>query len=201
MKIISFCPLVGWKYLHLTHLAACWVFQRAVTIDPFLWTFHSPSNTVRPWGLPWEESLFGPVTGPPFPQALLHFCPCSSFRQKQLWVRVFDCGMATPSLLFMPGFSTRSRGALLVYSLHCRAFHLGSLPLSPESLLPIPDLWYILEGPPNSYLPRLPLSILFAGPHWATIQAAYTSWCEAPNTYTAEDCWDWTQSEKMHLTL
>ena len=22
-----------------------------------------------------------------------------------------------------------------------------------------------------------------------------------PNTYTAEDCWVWTQSEKMHLTL
>jgi hypothetical protein len=25
--------------------------------------------------------------------------------------------------------------------------------------------------------------------------------CEAPNTYTAGDCWVWVQSEKMHLTL
>jgi hypothetical protein len=34
-----------------------------------------------------------------------------------------------------------------------------------------------------------------------TDQAAYISWYEDPNTYTAEDCWVWVQSEKMHLTL
>jgi hypothetical protein len=27
--------------------------------------------------------------------------------------------------------------------------------------------------------------------HWTTNQAAYTSWYEAPNTYTAEDCPVW----------
>jgi len=37
---------------------------------------------------PWDGSQVGPVTGPPFPQSLLHFCACSSFRQEQFWVRV-----------------------------------------------------------------------------------------------------------------
>jgi hypothetical protein len=37
--------------------------------------------------------------------------------------------------------------------------------------------------------------------HWITNQAAHTHWYEAPNTYTAEDCLVWVQSEKMHLTL
>ena len=31
----SFCPLVGYKYLHLTLSAACWVFQRADMIGSF----------------------------------------------------------------------------------------------------------------------------------------------------------------------
>ena len=34
-----------------------------------------------------------------------------------------------------------------------------------------------------------------------TNQATYSSWYEAPNTYTAEDSWVCVQSEKMHLTL
>jgi hypothetical protein len=37
--------------------------------------------------------------------------------------------------------------------------------------------------------------------HWITIQAVYTSCYEASSTYTAEDCWVWGQSEKMHLIL
>jgi hypothetical protein len=49
--VSSFCPLVGCKYLHLTLLAACCVFQRTVTIGPFLWALHSLSNNVRPWDL------------------------------------------------------------------------------------------------------------------------------------------------------
>jgi hypothetical protein len=44
--VTSFCPLVGCKYLHLTHSAACWVFQRAVMMGPFLWACHSISNSV-----------------------------------------------------------------------------------------------------------------------------------------------------------
>ena len=34
-----------------------------------------------------------------------------------------------------------------------------------------------------------------------TNQATYTSWYEAPHTYTAEDSWVWFQSEKVRLTL
>jgi hypothetical protein len=50
--VSCFCPLVGCKYLHLTLSAVCWVFWRAVMIDPFWWVFHSLSNSVRPWDLP-----------------------------------------------------------------------------------------------------------------------------------------------------
>jgi hypothetical protein len=45
------------------------------------------------------------------------------------------------------------------------------------------------SGPPRSFK------------HWATKKAAYTSWYEAPNTYTVEDCWVCVHSEMMHLTL
>jgi hypothetical protein len=37
---------------------------------------------------PWAGAHFGSVTGPSFPQDPLHFCPCNSFRQEQLWVKV-----------------------------------------------------------------------------------------------------------------
>jgi hypothetical protein len=60
--VTSFCPLVGCKHLHLTLTAACWVFQRTVTIGPFLWAHHSISNSARPWGLPW--SSFSLVSSP-----------------------------------------------------------------------------------------------------------------------------------------
>ena len=46
-----FCPLFGCNYLPLTLSTACWVFQRAVMIGPFLWALHSLSNSVRPWDL------------------------------------------------------------------------------------------------------------------------------------------------------
>ena len=50
--VCCFCLLVGCKYLHPTLSAACWVFWRAVMIDPFWWVLHSFSNNVRPWDLP-----------------------------------------------------------------------------------------------------------------------------------------------------
>jgi hypothetical protein len=52
LGVSCFSPLVGCKYLHLTLSAACWVFQRAVMLGPFLWVLHSLSNSVRPWDLP-----------------------------------------------------------------------------------------------------------------------------------------------------
>ena len=50
--VSCFCPLVGCKYLHLTFLAVCWVFWSAVMPGPFVWVFHSLSNSVRTWDLP-----------------------------------------------------------------------------------------------------------------------------------------------------
>ena len=47
----------------------------------------------------------------------------------------------------------------------------------------------------NSYGPLRSLK------HWTMNQAAYNSWYEATNTYTAEDCQVWVQSEKMYLAL
>jgi hypothetical protein len=45
------------------------------------------------------------------------------------------------------------------------------------------------------------LDLLRSLRHWTTNREAYTSWYEANNTYSAEDCWVRIQSEKMHLTL
>ena len=36
--------------------------------------------------------------------------------------------------------------------------------------------------------------------HWATNQAAYTSWSKCPDTYKAEDLQVWPKWERMHLT-
>jgi hypothetical protein len=80
--VSSFCPLVRCKYLHLTLSGACWVFWRADMIGPFC--EHSIASVIVS-GLgvcPWPGSHCGPVSGPSFPQAPLHFYPCSSFRQE-----------------------------------------------------------------------------------------------------------------------
>jgi hypothetical protein len=73
-----------------------------------------------------------------FPLSLLQFCPCSSFRQEQFWVRVFDCGMGTPSLHLKPCLSTGGG----VPSTYFWSFHLNSFPLSSESLSPPRSLVY-----------------------------------------------------------
>jgi hypothetical protein len=44
----------------------------------------------------WAASQFESTTGPSFSQAPLHFHPCSSFRQEQLWVRILTEGWQTP---------------------------------------------------------------------------------------------------------
>jgi hypothetical protein len=105
--VSSSYKLVGCKYLHVTLSAACWVLGE-VTIGLFLWALHSISNSVRLWApLPASPARFqlGPATGPPLPLAYLQFCPFSSFRQKQLWVRVWLWdGNPIPQL--MPYLST-----------------------------------------------------------------------------------------------
>jgi len=37
--------------------------------------------------------------------------------------------------------------------------------------------------------------------HWTPARQHTPADTSPPNTYTAEDCRDWVQSEKMHLTL
>jgi hypothetical protein len=95
---------------------------------------------------PWAGSHFGPVAGPSFPQASLHFHPCNSFRQEQLWVRVVTVGWF-PSPSF-DALSSWWRWALQVPSLYCWTFY-----LNPSLWVPrvshIPSLWCILEGCPQ----------------------------------------------------
>jgi hypothetical protein len=50
--VSCFCPLVEWRYLHLTLSDACWVFQKTVMISPFVWALHCLSYSVRPRDLP-----------------------------------------------------------------------------------------------------------------------------------------------------
>jgi hypothetical protein len=66
----------------------------------------------------------GPVTGPSFPQSLLHFHPCSSFRQERLWVRFFPVGWLPHSSLDALSFCWR--WALQVTSPHCKVLPLES---------------------------------------------------------------------------
>ena len=83
---------------------------------------------------PWARSYFEPVTGPSFPQAPPHVHPWSSFRQEQLWVRDLIVGWQPHSSVGDPSFCWM--WTLNVLFPQCGAFHLRSLSLSPESLLP-----------------------------------------------------------------
>jgi hypothetical protein len=97
-----FCPLIGCKYLTLTLSPACWVFQMAVMIGPFLWALHSFHNNVRLWDPPlswiplwachWTFFLSG---SSPFP--LLQF-----FQTGIIMSQSFDCGMENLSLTWCP---------------------------------------------------------------------------------------------------
>jgi hypothetical protein len=70
--------------------------------DSCLQAQHSISNGIRDWCCPtqppWDRSQVGPITGQPFLQSLLHFCPCISFRQEQFWVENFVGELVSPSL-------------------------------------------------------------------------------------------------------
>lgn len=89
--------------------------------------------------------------------SLLYFWPCGSFRQEQLWVRVFVWGMVTPSLYLM---SFYLRWTPQDSSSHTRAF-LRSLPLSTESLSPP---WSLVHSRvSSSYFPRFSNFILSVG--------------------------------------
>jgi hypothetical protein len=91
-------PLVGYKYLHLTLSAACWVFQKAVMIDLFLWVLHSLSNSVRPWGLYLSCIPLWACCWTFFSSGSSPF-PCLQFFQTGTTGQSFDCGMAGKFLL------------------------------------------------------------------------------------------------------
>ena len=90
--VSSFCPLIGFNYLHLILSAACWVFQRAVLIGLILWVLHRLSNSVRTRGLPLSLIPLWACHWTFFSQAPLHFHLCSSYKQEQLWARVLTLG-------------------------------------------------------------------------------------------------------------
>jgi hypothetical protein len=102
--VLGFYPLVRCKYLLLSLSDAYWASQRAAMLGC---RYTIASVIVSSLGAaPWPGFKLGPVIGPPYAQSLLHFSPWRVFMQGQFWVRVFDCGMATPSIHLMPWFST-----------------------------------------------------------------------------------------------
>ena len=72
--------------------------QRTAMLGSCLQVQHSISNSIRVWCLPMGWISSQPVTGQPFLQSLLHFCPCISFRQEQFWVKIFEDGLMSLSL-------------------------------------------------------------------------------------------------------
>jgi hypothetical protein len=109
-------------------------------------------------------SVFGasPWAGPSFPHAPLHFYPCNSFKQEQLWVRDVTVGWQPP-----PSFDGCPVFLLEMDSISSLSLLSGSsskvLPLGSESLTSQVSgaIWRVL---PTSYFPRLPVSTLSAGP-------------------------------------
>ena len=102
--------------------------------------------------LPGDGSQVGTVIGPSYLQSFLHFCPCSSFRQENFWVRNFDYGLVNPVPL-LEALSIYWRWSLRIPSPQCWAFWLRLPP--PPRVLRVSHslgLWSFLEGSPTSTL-------------------------------------------------
>jgi hypothetical protein len=170
----DFSPMVQYKYLHWSHLAAFWASQRTAWHAPVC--KHTIASVIVS-GLGayrWDRSQVGTVTGPPFPQSHLHFCPCCSSWQEQFWVRGFDCGMITPSLHLIPCLSTGGR----LYKVPLPTvghFHLRSFPLSPESLSPPGSLVYS-RGYHHLPPPRVTCFHSFFWPSGLYIGSSHSTW-------------------------
>jgi hypothetical protein len=130
-------------------------------LDPFLWVLHSLSNSVRPWDSPWAGSHFGPVAGPSFPQAPLHFHPCNSFGQEQLWVRVLTMGWPPLPLLML---CLPAGGGLYKFPFPTDSIWSEVLPFESWEYLTSQVSCAFWRVPQTSYFPRLPASTLSAGP-------------------------------------
>ena len=131
-------------------------------IGPFLWEFHSLSNCIRSWSLclTWVTCCACHWTF--FSSGSSPFLSLQFFQTEKKIMGEFRLWDGNSFSHLMPCLS--AGGGLYKFPLHCREFYLRSLPPFEfwESLTS-QILWYILEGPPTSYLPRLPVSILSAG--------------------------------------
>jgi len=75
-------PVCAWQLLHCEVISGKQETQKS---KPLGWE-HSPfkmSIASRLGSCPWAGSQFGPVIGRPFPQSLIHLCPCTSCRQEK----------------------------------------------------------------------------------------------------------------------
>jgi len=104
----SFCPLVGYKYLHLTLSAACWVFRRAVMVGPFCERLIALVIVSGLGTSPWAGSHFGPVTGPPFLRLFSIFIP-AFLSDRNNYGSEFWLWDSNPILHLMPCFSAGGR--------------------------------------------------------------------------------------------
>jgi hypothetical protein len=134
-------------------------------IDPILWVLHSLSNSVRSWDLPlswiplWAcQWTFFSSGSSPFPS--LQF-----FQKETIMSQRYDCGIAIPSFTWCP-----------VVLLEVGSISSLSLLSGISSKVPPFESWESLRTPPPqisgafwrippTYSPRLPVSILSAGPH------------------------------------
>ena len=134
--VLDISPMIMFKDLLLSQSATDRASQRRAMPGSCLWTHHNMSNSVRPWSpySTWDESKVKLVTGLPFLQSLLHFSPCSYFRQEQFWVRNYDPIGNTEAM------SLSWRCTLQVPSPHCWEFWLESPLLSLGNPLPLRSL-------------------------------------------------------------
>jgi hypothetical protein len=153
-----------------------WPFQLLVGSFRGMKGSHARSLFVSaPSPVSWDQSQFGPVTGTSFPQASLHFHPCSSFKQEQLWVRVLTVGCPTHSSLETVSFA---EGGLYKFPLLNIGHFISGPSLRGPRVSHHPSLWCILEGPPNRLLPEVacfhsffwPSGISVIFPHWIPAQ-------------------------------
>jgi hypothetical protein len=82
----GFCPLVGFKYL-LSVSFSCLLRLSEGNHVRLLICKHTIASLIVP-GLrasPWDGSQVGPVTGPPFPQSVLHFVPAVLLDRNNSW--------------------------------------------------------------------------------------------------------------------
>jgi len=84
----SFCSLVGYKYLLLNLSVAHWVFRRAVTVGPFLWSLYSLSNGVRSWRFSLSWIALWACCWTFFSSGSFPFPSLQLFWQEQLCIRV-----------------------------------------------------------------------------------------------------------------